>query len=218
MLTKCEITCALKVTDPAQNVELWGQCPVPGENSVSICQKTLQTKILEKLARGHCMWVLFIIALCSSIPCLWKNRKGKIEKTKEQAQSSSSGAGKWMKKLLVLFVLLGVVVSIWLYWYLNDGIQIRRKETLANMCDERARMLQDQFNVSMNHVHALAILVSTFYHGKEPPAIDQVVFFSFSISLIISSFVQTLSYKKLFVVFYRKLSVNILKEHLLRGH
>ncbi|KAL4563677.1 hypothetical protein LXL04_027722 [Taraxacum kok-saghyz] len=45
------------------------------------------------------------------------------------------------------------------------------------MSDERARMLQDQFNVSMNHVHALAILVSTFYHGKDPPAIDQVIFF-----------------------------------------
>ncbi|GMY18436.1 Histidine kinase 2 [Fagus crenata] len=41
------------------------------------------------------------------------------------------------------------------------------------MCDERARMLQDQFNVSMNHVHAFAILVSTFHHGKHPSAIDQ---------------------------------------------
>ena len=46
----------------------------------------------------------------------------------------------------------------------------------TSMCDERARMLQDQFNVSMNHVHALAILVSTFHHGKHPSAIDQVNF------------------------------------------
>ncbi|KAL6144010.1 hypothetical protein ACLB2K_054705 [Fragaria x ananassa] len=44
------------------------------------------------------------------------------------------------------------------------------------MCDERARMLQDQFNVSLNHVHALAILVSTFHHGKHPSAIDQKTF------------------------------------------
>ncbi|KAF3795470.1 Histidine kinase 3 [Nymphaea thermarum] len=44
------------------------------------------------------------------------------------------------------------------------------------MCDERARMLQDQFNVSMNHVHALAIMVSTFHHGKMPSAIDQKTF------------------------------------------
>ena len=56
-----------------------------------------------------------------------------------------------------------------------DIIQ-RREEMLTNMCDERARMLQDQFNVSMNHVHALAILVSTFHHGKHPSAIDQVFY------------------------------------------
>ncbi|KAI7741789.1 hypothetical protein M8C21_000633, partial [Ambrosia artemisiifolia] len=81
-----------------------------------------------------------------------KSRKGKIKK-KEHTQSSSRSAGKWMEKLL-----------------------LRRRETIANMCDERARMLQDQFNVSMNHVHALAILVSTFYHRKQPSAIDQKTF------------------------------------------
>jgi len=56
----------------------------------------------------------------------------------------------------------------------------RRIENLSNMCDERARMLQDQFNVSMNHVHALAILVSTFHHGKNPSAIDQKTFEDFT--------------------------------------
>ncbi|KAI3774851.1 hypothetical protein L1987_49413 [Smallanthus sonchifolius] len=173
MSTKHEITCSLKVPDGAQNVELWGQCPIHDDKAPSIH---------ERLAREHnngilkvCMWVLFTIALCSPIPCLWKNRKGEM-KNKEHTQSSSRSAGKWMKKLLVLFVLVGVTVSVWLFWYLNDGIQLRRRETLENMCDERARMLQDQFNVSMNHVHALAILVSTFYHGKQPPAIDQKTF------------------------------------------
>ncbi|PKI53767.1 hypothetical protein CRG98_025848 [Punica granatum] len=58
----------------------------------------------------------------------------------------------------------------------NQKISSRREETLANMCDERARMLQDQFNVSMNHVHALAILISTFHHEKRPSAIDQKTF------------------------------------------
>ncbi|KAI3526148.1 hypothetical protein L1887_05377 [Cichorium endivia] len=52
----------------------------------------------------------------------------------------------------------------------------KRKEILANMCDERARMLQDQFNVSMNHVQAMSILISTFHHGKNPSAIDQETF------------------------------------------
>ncbi|XP_011085395.1 histidine kinase 2 isoform X1 [Sesamum indicum] len=94
----------------------------------------------------------------------------------QQAQSSSRSTGKWRKKLLVIFVLGGVIFSVWLFWYLNEDIMLRRKETLASMCDERARMLQDQFNVSMNHVHALAILVSTFHHGKQPSAIDQKTF------------------------------------------
>ncbi|MFS7980032.1 putative histidine kinase response regulator and transcription factor RR-A-type family [Helianthus anomalus] len=168
--TKHEITCSL---NGVTNVELSGQCPVHDDKA---------PLVHEKLAREHdngilkvCVWVLFVIALCSPISCLWKNRKGEMKK-KEHTQSSSRSAGKWMKKLLVLFVLVGVTVSIWLFWYLNDGIQLRRRETIANMCDERARMLQDQFNVSMNHVHALAILVSTFYHGKQPPAIDQKTF------------------------------------------
>ncbi|KAL1347492.1 hypothetical protein AAHE18_07G009100 [Arachis hypogaea] len=57
-----------------------------------------------------------------------------------------------------------------------DLEEMTREEMLTNMCDERARMLQDQFNVSMNHVHALAVLVSTFHHGKHPSAIDQKIF------------------------------------------
>lgn len=96
------------------------------------------------------------------------------QKQLQQPQSPKS-AGKWRKKFLVLFVCIGIMFSIWLFWHLNEEISFRRKETLANMCDERARMLQDQFNVSMNHVNALAILVSTFHHGKHPSAIDQVM-------------------------------------------
>ncbi|KAK4363170.1 hypothetical protein RND71_018411 [Anisodus tanguticus] len=94
----------------------------------------------------------------------------------QQARISSRTGGKWRKKLLVIFVFGGVILAIWLYLYLSADIALRRKETLASMCEERARMLQDQFNVSMNHVHALAILVSTFHHGKQPSAIDQKTF------------------------------------------
>ncbi|KAF3639779.1 Histidine kinase 2 [Capsicum annuum] len=94
----------------------------------------------------------------------------------QQARFSSRTGGKWRKKALVIFVFSGVILSIWLYLYLSADIALRREETLTSMCDERARMLQDQFNVSMNHVHALAILVSTFHHGKQPSAIDQKTF------------------------------------------
>uniref|UniRef100_A0A2P2LHG9 Histidine kinase 1 2 3 plant n=1 Tax=Rhizophora mucronata TaxID=61149 RepID=A0A2P2LHG9_RHIMU len=91
-------------------------------------------------------------------------------------QCPPQGAGMWRKRLLKLFVFLGILMSIWLFWHLNENTFLKRQETLANMCDERARMLQDQFNVSKNHVNALAILVSTFHHGKDPSAINQVVF------------------------------------------
>ncbi|XP_024966421.1 histidine kinase 2 [Cynara cardunculus var. scolymus] len=157
----------------------------------STTENTMQTMALGKFIIEHfhglqycfmrvCLWAIFAMGLSYQISGLhrklWKKRKRKVHRKKDKVEGSSRGAGKWMKKLLVLFVLAGVAVSIWLFWYLSSGISFRRKETLASMCDERARMLQDQFNVSMNHVHALAILVSTFYHGKEPAAIDQKTF------------------------------------------
>ena len=141
-----------------------------------------------------CWWILVgMVVSCKlsgSHVKLWRNQKNKLvdqqsqvqqqrelqPKQQQLVQSSSKVAGKWRKKLLIVFVLLGVIISIWLFWHLNKDIDLRRRETLTNMCDERARMLQDQFNVSMNHVHALAILVSTFHHGKHPSAIDQVLF------------------------------------------
>ena len=104
------------------------------------------------------------------------------QKQEQHAQRSSRSAGKWRMKLLIMFVISGILGSIWLFWHINEGIVFKRKETLTSMCDERARMLQDQFNVSMNHVHALAILVSTFHHGKQPTAIDQVMVTSLPIT------------------------------------
>ncbi|WJX39474.1 Hexokinase-3 [Trifolium repens] len=72
---------------------------------------------------------------------------------------------------------LGDGGKMWLKWWEKIlGITEKRKETLASMCDERARMLQDQFNVSMNHIQAMSILISTFHHAKTPSAIDQKTF------------------------------------------
>ncbi|XP_058103118.1 histidine kinase 3-like isoform X2 [Magnolia sinica] len=82
----------------------------------------------------------------------------------------------WWRKVLVAWVLVSIFGSMSVFWYMNSHTTEKRKETLASMCDERARMLQDQFNVSMNHLQALAILVSTFHHGKNPSAIDQMTF------------------------------------------
>lgn len=150
---------------------------------------------LSSLIKG-CCWVLIGIIISHklfSFCLLRRSQRRKLvqehpasqkKQLKHFTQGHSKGAGRWRKKLLVIFVSVGIVGSPWLFWHLNSDIMQRREEMLATMCDERARMLQDQFNVSMNHVHALAILVSTFHHSKYPSAIDQVVYSMSLCSLI----------------------------------
>ncbi|KAL3502108.1 hypothetical protein ACH5RR_036557 [Cinchona calisaya] len=82
----------------------------------------------------------------------------------------------WLPKILAFWIVLMLFGSRTLYTSLDADIKERRKEVLVSMCDQRARMLQDQFSVSVNHVHALAILVSTFHYYKNPSAIDQNTF------------------------------------------
>ncbi|THG11664.1 hypothetical protein TEA_005911 [Camellia sinensis var. sinensis] len=82
----------------------------------------------------------------------------------------------WWKNLLVTWIVFWTLASLSVFWYMSSQAVEKRKETLASMCDERARMLQDQFNVSMNHVQAMSIVISTFHHGKRPSAIDQMTF------------------------------------------
>ncbi|CAI9768471.1 unnamed protein product [Fraxinus pennsylvanica] len=79
-------------------------------------------------------------------------------------------------RILALWIMLILIISAQIYDYMDDEHKEKRKEVLVSMCDQRARMLQDQFSVSVNHVHALAILVSTFHYLKHPSAIDQQTF------------------------------------------
>ncbi|KAE8023704.1 hypothetical protein FH972_009375 [Carpinus fangiana] len=83
---------------------------------------------------------------------------------------------EWWRKLLITWVFGWTIVSMWILWYMSSQATEKRKESLASMCDERARMLQDQFNVSMNHIQAMSIMISIFHHGKNPSAIDQRTF------------------------------------------
>ncbi|KAA0032147.1 histidine kinase 4-like [Cucumis melo var. makuwa] len=82
----------------------------------------------------------------------------------------------WLPKFLLLWVLLVAFISMLIYKGMDADNKVRRKEVLGSMCDQRARMLQDQFSVSVNHVHALAILISTFHYSKNVSAIDQETF------------------------------------------
>lgn len=109
-------------------------------------------------------------------PSWWGRSPNSTNSKKQNPSKGPKGGGTWRRKLLILWVLGGFVGSLWVCHYMNAAIVERRKEVLTSMCDERARMLQDQFAVSMNHVHALALLVSTFHLGKQPSAIDQKTF------------------------------------------
>ncbi|KAL8105792.1 histidine kinase CRE1-like [Apium graveolens] len=82
----------------------------------------------------------------------------------------------WLPKILFLWIMIMVFASRVIYDRMDAENKERRKEVLVSMCDQRARMLQDQFNVSVNHVHALAVLVATFHYYKNPSAIDQETF------------------------------------------
>ncbi|XP_066369194.1 probable histidine kinase 4 [Miscanthus floridulus] len=100
----------------------------------------------------------------------------------EAAGKDGEEGSRWtMKEKLI-----AAAVLVWVLASAAGGVVVHRnichaalqkmEEGLVSMCEERARMLQDQFAVSVNHVHALAILVATFHYEKHPPALDQDTF------------------------------------------
>ncbi|KAJ0981239.1 hypothetical protein J5N97_009494 [Dioscorea zingiberensis] len=84
----------------------------------------------------------------------------------------------WLNRtaMVVVWVLASVCIWAGLHLYIRRVSMRKTEEALVSMCEERARMIQDQFAVSVNHVHALAILISTFHYQKHPSAIDQETF------------------------------------------
>ncbi|XP_019437450.1 PREDICTED: histidine kinase 4-like [Lupinus angustifolius] len=86
----------------------------------------------------------------------------------------------WLSKFLLFWITLMALISWCIYSNMDADTKVRRREALGSLCDQRARMLQDQFSVSVNHVHALAILVSTFHYYRSPSAIDQETFMEYT--------------------------------------
>ncbi|KAL6637729.1 hypothetical protein ACP70R_025301 [Stipagrostis hirtigluma subsp. patula] len=97
-------------------------------------------------------------------------------------EAAKAGKGRWRVKvkltrlLVLLWTVAGVALWVMLHLRFRRAALRKAEEGLVSMCEERARMLQDQFAVSVNHVHALAILVATFHYEKHPPALDQDTF------------------------------------------
>ncbi|KAG6396423.1 hypothetical protein SASPL_142573 [Salvia splendens] len=110
---------------------------------------------------------------------LWDQLPGRGSKIHHQhSQHKHSGEEKknWWTKLLIAWIVFGFIISLSVFWYMSSQAVEKRKEMLTSMCDERARMLQDQFNVSMNHIQAMSVIISIFHHAKNPSAIDQRTF------------------------------------------
>ncbi|CAN6288378.1 unnamed protein product [Urochloa humidicola] len=151
-----------------------------GTNSVNVVQNIVSSSNHTVML---CVSALFGSIVISIVKTIQKRRmeSNKLCADENVLQISSARINrKWSKRALLIGVLLGLCSSVCIFSCMYADVVARRIENLSNMCDERARMLQDQFNVSMNHVHALAVLVSTFHHGKNPSAIDQKTFEDFT--------------------------------------
>ncbi|THU64363.1 hypothetical protein C4D60_Mb01t25700 [Musa balbisiana] len=143
----------------------------------SVKTKQEHHKVLSKILFNiHCLVVGLVMLFIGFAVGKFSKPPDQFQHQKHYKPQNSKYSGKWSKKFLFLGIFLGLLVAMWIFVSMNADITERRKDTLVNMCDERARMLQDQFNVSMNHVHALAILVLTFHHGKQHSVIDQKIF------------------------------------------
>ncbi|KAE8768676.1 putative histidine kinase [Hordeum vulgare] len=102
-----------------------------------------------------------------------KALRSNVRNTCHGSRQARERRWRWMA---MLWVVGWTLICLQVFRYSNSGAVEKRRDSLASMCDERARMLQDQFNVSMNHLQVLAILVNTFHHSQIPSAITQATF------------------------------------------
>ncbi|XLT89175.1 hypothetical protein HN873_010928 [Arachis hypogaea] len=100
----------------------------------------------------------------------------KVQQHKYQSIGSMKLKSGWVRRAFYSWILVCTLGGLYGFWRMSIHACEQRKESLISMCDERARMLQDQFNVSMNHIQAMSILIKTFHHNMNPSAIDQSTF------------------------------------------
>ncbi|CAM6065805.1 unnamed protein product [Sphagnum tenellum] len=82
----------------------------------------------------------------------------------------------WHTKLFILWVFFMALVSLSVYLQMNAEMLVRRRDTLKTMCEGRARMLENQFLASMNHVRALTALFTTLHISKQIAMFNQETF------------------------------------------
>ncbi|XP_073390792.1 probable histidine kinase 6 [Physcomitrium patens] len=112
----------------------------------------------------------------------WWNDSGNtyVRPTYNDSKAGPRYGHNWHTKVFVFWVVFMGAVSLSVYFAMRFDMLERRRENLANMCEGRARMLEDQFKASMNHVRALTALLTTFHLGKQPSAINQETFATYA--------------------------------------
>ncbi|XP_062204992.1 probable histidine kinase 5 isoform X3 [Phragmites australis] len=170
----------IKQSSPITQCNL-GECDLyAGIKGLNVDQNIVSSSNHTRMFYLSALFGTIVISIVRTI-CKRGKQSNKLCQDEKLLQIPSAKISrKWSKRALLIGVVLGLFSSMCIFSSMYADVVVRRIENLANMCDERARMLQDQFNVSMNHVHALAILVSTFHHGKNPSAIDQKTFEDFT--------------------------------------
>nr|AIE17467.1 CHASE-domain containing histidine kinase 1 [Physcomitrium patens] len=111
----------------------------------------------------------------------WKDSGITCIKPKQKDSEAGSRYGhNWHTIAFIMWVVFMGAVSVSVYFAMRFDMLERRRENLANMCEGRARMLEEQFKASMNHVRALTALLTTFHLGKQPSAINQETFATYA--------------------------------------
>lgn len=124
---------------------------------------------VSRLFLKICRWVL----LKMSLNCKISGFSGrfpanlKLKRSKEPLHGSNC-VRKWRKKRLLLCLLGAIIGFICFFSVLNVGA-LRRKEKTLDSSDEKARILLEHFNVSMNRLQSLA---SLFAESDQVPCLS----------------------------------------------
>ncbi|KAE8699595.1 hypothetical protein F3Y22_tig00110577pilonHSYRG00314 [Hibiscus syriacus] len=94
----------------------------------------------------------------------------RLKKAKETNHGhGSNSSGKWKRNFLFLWLLAFVCTGIIWFFFSFNGVALEINGRTLDSCEEKARILLQQFNVSRNQFHALA---SFFYESDQIASLE----------------------------------------------
>ena len=124
---------------------------------------------LSRLFLKICRWVLLKMSLNFKLSGFSGRLPAnlKLKKSKEPLHGSNC-VRKWRRKLLLLWI-LGVIIGFICFSSVFNAGSFSRKERTPDLCEEKARILLEHFNVSKNQLHSL---VSLFAESDQVPCLS----------------------------------------------